>query len=101
MVKAGRVLDMLTLASVYSDDDLASVSSCSSSSDGAANSFDSLDDSDKRSRENELPLTSLRSGVSALEPAWVHFKEPEVVVEGCKTAIAETRSGEDRKFKLI
>jgi hypothetical protein len=96
MIKTGRVLDMLTLASVYSDDDLDSVSSCSSSSDGAANYFDSLDDSDKRSRENELPLTSLRRGVSTLEPAWVHFTEPEVVVEGC-----ETRSGEDRKFKLI
>lgn len=93
-------------ASVYSDDDLDSVSSCSSSSDGAANSLDTLDDSDKRSRENDhpliyysLPFTSLKSRVSAVEPAWIHFKEPEVVV--CETATVETRSGEDRKFKLI
>jgi hypothetical protein len=76
-------------ASVYSDDDFDSVSSCSSSSDGAANSLDTLDDSDKRSRENEhllayhsLPFTSLKSGVSAIEPAWTHFKALEVVVEG-------------------
>jgi hypothetical protein len=76
-------------ASVYSDDDLDSVGSCSSSSDGAANSIGTLDDPDKRSRENEhpltyhsLPFTSLKIGVSAVEPVWIPFKEPEVVVEG-------------------
>lgn len=62
-------------ASVYSDDDLDSVSSCSSSSDGAANSIDTLDDSDKGSRENEHlltyhspPFTSLKIRVGAVEP---------------------------------
>jgi hypothetical protein len=69
-------------ASVYSDDDLDSVSSCSSSSDGAANSINTLDDSNKRSRENEHPLTSLKIRVGAVEPAWIPLKEPKWVVEG-------------------
>ncbi|KAE9369239.1 hypothetical protein N431DRAFT_345003 [Stipitochalara longipes BDJ] len=74
--------------SVYSDDDSDSVSSYSSSSDGAAHSLDTLDDSDKRSRENEHPLTyhslpfeSYKSGI-AVEPAWTPFVEPAVVEHG-------------------
>jgi hypothetical protein len=75
-------------SAIYSGDDSDSVSSYTSSSDGAAHSLDTLDDSDKRSRENERPLTyhslpfdSYKSGI-AVEPAWSPFVEPAVVEHG-------------------
>jgi hypothetical protein len=74
--------------SVYSDDGLGSVDSYSSCTDG--DFFESSSDSEKRSRDNDHPVTyplpfeSLKAkvGAAGVGPAWRTHFEPQFAVHG-------------------